>query len=399
MRSPLDSYFEELHDRLRERRRDGLNRELEPAHGIDFTSNDYLGLSRHPRLLRHLSEILQECPAGAPASRLLRGNHPIHEEAEGRFAEFKGTEAALLFPSGYQANAGALTALIGRHDRVLSDEWNHASLIDGMRLTGAERVIYPHLDLDAVETHLRRPHPGGRTFVVTESLFSMDGDIAALDELVRLTHRHGALLMVDEAHATGLFGDTRGSGLVEFFAVERDVLATTSSCGKALGLSGAFVTGSRIVKDHLVNHARSFVFTTAPSPLLAATVCESLRIANEEPWRRERALRNADRLRERLRALDVPGSSPPEAGEARTPSGPIIPIPIGDNRLSVEIATRIRGTGYDVRTLRPPTVPDGTARLRVSVHADHHDEDIDGVAEAIARAIAPCRAEIGGSIS
>jgi 8-amino-7-oxononanoate synthase len=360
----------------------GLARSLRPAAGIDFSSNDYLGLARDPELravlLSRLAELPPGEPLGAPASRLLRGHTRLHADLEGRLAAWKGTEAALLFASGYQANLGLLTALLGPRDRALSDALNHASLIDGLRLSGCRRVVFPHLDLAAIERELARPHPAGRTFLVTESLFSMEGDTAPLDRYAELTARHGAELIVDDAHATGLYGEVRGSGLCEAFGVERRVAAVVSTLGKAMGLSGAFVAGPQVLVDYLVNRCRPFVFSTAPPPLLLLALVAALDLVVGEPRRRRRALMLAERLRRRLAALGV----------ARPPGdGPIVPLLLGDNARALAAAERLAAQGFDVRAIRPPTVPPGTARLRVSVHADHAEAEIDALAAALAGAL------------
>ena len=394
---------DELAGRLAELTGQGLARSLRCAAGRDFSSNDYLGLARDPglraALLARLAALPPGEPLGAPASRLLRGHTRLHADLEGRLAAWKGTEAALLFASGYQANVGLLSALLGPRDRAVSDALNHASLIDGLRLAGCRRVIVPHLDLAAVERELARPHPEGRTYLVTESLFSMEGDVAPLDRYAELAARHGAELIVDDAHATGLYGEARGSGLCEAFAVERRVAAVVSTLGKAVGLSGAFVAGPRVLVDYLVNRCRAFVFTTAPPPLLLHALDAALDRIAAEPWRRRRALELADRLRRRLRELGVlaghgGGDRPPlaegptDAGGA-VPPGPIVPLLLGDNARALAAAERLAALGFDVRAIRPPTVPPGTARLRVSVHADHSEAEIDALAAALAGALGP----------
>jgi 8-amino-7-oxononanoate synthase len=378
------SLADELAERLRALAGEGLGRSLRLPSGIDFCSNDYLGLARDPELRAALLARLAALPEGealgAPASRLLRGHTGLHAALERRLAAFKGTEAALLFASGYQANVGLLSALVGPRDRALSDALNHASLIDGLRLSGCRRVIFPHLDQAAVARELERPHPGGRTFLVTESLFSMDGDAAPLDRYAELAARHGAELIVDDAHATGLFGEARGSGLCEAFGVERQVAAVVSTLGKAVGLAGAFVAGPEVLVEYLVNRCRAFVFTTAPPPLLLHAVDAALDRMAAEPQRRRRALDLAERLRRRLAALGV--GRPPGVG-------PIVPLLVGDNARAVAAAERLAALGFDVRAIRPPTVPPGTARLRVSVHADHTEAQIDALGEALAGALGP----------
>jgi 8-amino-7-oxononanoate synthase len=376
----------ELAGRLAELADQGLARSLRPAGGLDFSSNDYLGLARDPELRAALLARLAALPAGeplgAPASRLLRGHTRLHADLERRLAAWKGTEAALLLPSGYQANVGLLTALLGPRDRALSDALNHASLIDGLRLAGCRRVVFPHLDLAAVERELARPHPEGRTFLVTESLFSMEGDVAPLDRYAELVARHGAELIVDDAHATGLYGEARGSGLCEAFAVERRVTAAVSTLGKAVGFAGAFVAGPRPLVEYLVNRCRTFVFTTAVPPLLVHALDAALDRMAAAPQLRRRALDLAERLRCRLADNGALG------GERPGGAGPIVPLLVGDNGRAVAAAERLAALGFDVRAIRPPTVPAGTARLRVSVHADHTEAEIDALAEALAGALA-----------
>jgi 8-amino-7-oxononanoate synthase len=369
---------DELRRRLGDLEAGGLYRRLFPPAGLDFASNDYLGLGRDPALRRdllaRLAALPVETPLFAPASRLLGGTLPAHLDLEARLARFKGTPAALLFPSGYQANVGLLSALLGPGDRAISDGANHASLIDGLRLSGCARRIVPHLDLGAIERELAIPHPGGRTFLVTESLFSMDGDVAPLDRYADLAERHGASLIVDDAHATGLYGEERGSGLTESFGVENRVAAVVSTLGKACGASGAFVAGPREVIDFLVNRCRSFLFTTASSPLLVYAVEAALDRMAAEPERRGRVHALAERLRSRLRAAGL---------DCLTSQGPLVPVILGDNRRAVAVARELADRGFDVRAARPPTVAPGTARLRISVHADRTEAEVDALAAAL----------------
>jgi 8-amino-7-oxononanoate synthase len=381
--TPAEDLLADLAVQLQELDSQGLRRTLQEPTGIDFSSNDYLGLGNDPALrdavLARLAALPPGSPLASPASRILRGTTRVHAELEERLAAFKGTEAALLFPSGWQANAALLTALLEPNDRALSDSLNHASLIDGLRLAGCVRVIVPHLDLHAIERDLAMPHPSGRTFLVTESLFSMDGDIAPLDVYADLAERRGACLIVDDAHATGVFGEARGSGLAEHFGIERRAVALVSTLGKALGFQGAFVAGPRLVIENLINHARPFVFTTAPSPLLLHAVGAALDLLEREPERRRRVLALADRLRGRLRAAGIMA-----VGE----EGPIVPVMLGDDQRAAAVAEQVQRRGFDVRAVRPPTVPPKTARIRVSVHANHSEEQIDALADAIAAAVA-----------
>lgn len=245
----------------------GLRRRLTLPEGVDFSSNDYLGLAADPGFALEVARrLVRAVEAGeilfAPASRLLRGHLPAHERLEERLARFKGAEAALLLPSGWQANAALLGGLLRPGDRVLSDERNHASLIDALRGARCERVVVPHLDLDAYARELAAPRPSGQLFLVVEALYSMDGDLAPLADLARLCLRHDASLIVDEAHATGLYGDARGSGWIEACGVESGVLASVTTFGKALAVQGAAIAGPRRLIDLLVNRARPLIFST-----------------------------------------------------------------------------------------------------------------------------------------
>lgn len=386
----LAAWQGELSRRLQALDAEGLRRRPALAAGVDFCSNDYLGFARDRELAQaiagRISEVAERDPAAlfAPASRLLRGETTLHREVEARLARFKGTEAALLLPSGYQANIALLTALLGPADRVLSDAWNHASLIDGLRLSGCRRSVVPHLDLDAYADALAEPHAGGaggRTVVVVESLFSMDGDAAPLARLADLCERWGALLVVDDAHATGVFGDRRGSGLLEAHALERRVAASVTTFGKALATQGACIAGSRELIDWIVNRARPFIFSTAVSPVLVLALQASLDHLERVPERRhpEGGVRGrAARLRRRLA----------EAGlGVDLGDSPIVPVVLGSNSRALRVAEAVRTEGFDVRAVRPPTVPAGTARLRISVHADHTEAEIDALAAAVGRAI------------
>lgn len=357
----------------------GLERRLRPRAGVDFASNDYLGLASdrafRGAVVRRLAALLEsDAELFAPSARLLRGQTELHARTESRLAAFKGAEAALLFPSGWQANAALLTGLLRSGDVVVSDALNHASLIDGMRLTRAERVVVPHLDLRAWERELDRSHRGGEVFVVVESLYSMEGDLAPLAELAALCSRFEAHLLVDDAHATGVYG-TRGAGALEAAGVEREVTAAVTTFGKALAISGAVVTGSKPLIDLLISRARPFLFSTAISPLLLVALGSALDVVVAEPQRRARLHANAMRLRARLA----------DAGQPVAAEGsPIVPLVVGDSGEAMAIAQRVQAKGFDVRAVRPPTVPDGTARLRVSVHADRTEAEIDGLAAALA---------------
>jgi 8-amino-7-oxononanoate synthase len=362
--SALDDYRAEIERSLSALREDGLLRRLRQPKGIDLVSNDYLGFAEHPALVEAMKAALADCGAGSGGSRLLRGHRPAFDRIEERLAAFTGAPASLLFNSGYAANLGLLQAVIGPDDLVLSDERNHASLIDGLRLAQGRRIVHPHLDLDAIEAHLLVPR-SSRAFVVTESVFSMDGDLSPLVELVDLAEAYDALVIVDEAHATGLYG-TRGSGRVEELGLRDRVLATVHTGGKALGSGGAWVSGPATLRDLLVNRARSFLFSTAPLPVLVPALEAALDLIGREPQRRSEVHRKAAWLRNALAAegVTVQGASP------------IVPVRVGDNQAALDLQEGLAAAGFDARAVRPPTVPSGTARLRVTARAPVADADL-----------------------
>ena len=351
----------------------GLLRQMRLPAGIDLVSNDYLGLAAHPYLIETMRASVAGLPAGSGGSRLLRGHHEIFEIVEAQLASFTGTESALLFGSGYAANIGLLQAIVSRDDLIVSDERNHASLIDGIRLTRAPTVIYPHQDLAALESVLRRPR-SGRAIVVTESVFSMDGDLTPLADVCDIAERAGAVVIVDEAHATGMYGP-RGSGRVEELGLRNRVVATIHTGGKALGSGGAWVAGSRALRDVMVNRARSFIFSTAPLPVLGAALGAGLHLVEHEPHRRFDTHRKSSLLR---RALT-------DAGVGCRGESMIVPIIVGENDAAIAVQSRLMAAGFDVRAIRPPSVAPGTARLRVTVRYPVSDADLLRFAAEVSR--------------
>ena len=349
-----------------------LLRSLEEPTGVDLCSNDYLGLARHPRMRRRLAEAVQSLGVGSTGSRLLRGHRAAFNSVEERFARLKGTAAALYLGTGWAANLGVLSTFPTSEDVIFSDELNHASLIDGMRLSRARHVVYPHCDCEALSNLLESERVTGQRFVVTESLFSMDGDIAPLERLAEMQAKHGFALIVDEAHAVGIYGRS-GSGLIEASGCGNSVFLSINSAGKALGVSGAFVCGPDWAITLLVQSARPFVFSTAPPPALAEAIDEALNLLADEPERRARVLEYGALIRELL------GLAPSNA--------PIVPLIIGPSAPTVRAAATLRGEGYDVRAIRPPTVPAGTARLRVSLNAELSHAEVTGVAASIKRVL------------
>ncbi|MDF0488214.1 8-amino-7-oxononanoate synthase [Sphingomonas sp. H39-1-10] len=354
-------------------------RGLFPRSGVDFSSNDYLGLATSDRLRGAVMEALARGVAvGSGGSRLLRGNDPEHDALEAEAAAFFGSEAALYFSSGYAANAALLGTLPQRGDLVVYDALIHASAHEGMRLGRAETVGVPHNDpqgFDDVIAAWRARGGTGRAWIAVESLYSMDGDQAPLDDLAEVAARHDAVLLIDEAHATGVFG-ANGRGLAAAFEGRENVV-TLRTCGKALGCEGALVCGPRVVRDFLVNRGRGFIFSTAPSPLMASAVRAALRILADEPERRDR-----------LRTL-VAHAEAALAPCGVTPTGSqILPLVLGDDATTMRVASAVQAAGYDVRGIRPPTVPAGTSRLRISVTLNACEADVDGLARAIEGALA-----------
>lgn len=363
--------------RLRRKARD---RTLAPQSGIDFTSNDYLGLADAPRLKAAISAALDRgVPAGASGSRLLRGNHAEHEALEVEAARFFGMERVLYFGSGYAANVALFSTLPQREDIIVHDALIHASAHEGISASKAKAIAVGHNDVEAFDQAIRLWRQAGGTghpWIAVESLYSMDGDKAPIAELAALADLHDGFLVIDEAHATGVFGPG-GRGIAAEFAHRRNVLAL-HTCGKALGASGALLGTPAILADFLVNRARNFIYSTAPSPLMAAGVREALRILADEPERRGkleklRVFANAQ-LKSTL-GMDGSGSQ-------------ILPVMIGDNARAVRIAERMRADGFDIRAIRPPTVPEGTARLRIAITLNVDEGQIADMFEQLATVIA-----------
>ena len=365
-----------LEDRARLRR-------LTPRAGVDFASNDYLGLSQSPRLRTAVAEAAARGVAvGSGGSRLLRGNDPEHEALEADAAAFFGCESALWFSAGYAGNVALIATLPQRGDLVIYDELIHASVHEGLRLTRAQTAMAAHNQADAFATlaaQWRAAGNTGRLWLAVESLYSMDGDRAPLDDLVAVAERHGAILLIDEAHATGVFGPD-GRGLAAHLDGREDVVVLRT-CGKALGCEGALVCTARVLIDTLINRARGFIFSTAPSPLMASAVRESLRILADEPERRAALTRLVAAASDAFGRIGVPASGTQ-----------ILPVMIGDDRRTMAIAAELQEAGFDVRGIRPPTVPAGTSRLRVSLTLNVTAADIVALADRIGRSIATARA-------
>lgn len=353
----------------------GRYRELRAGTGVDFASNDYLGYGGQRAARERPISNVDLARSGA-ASRLLRGHHSIWDEVEAQLARWHGAESSLLFNSGYVANEGLLSTVIEPGDWVASDEFNHASIIDGLRLSKAEKFVFRHQDLNQLEDGLRagaRNGPASRErFVVTEAIFGMDGDRTPLGTIVELAERYRAHLIADEAHSTGCFGPA-GSGCVDEAALRKHVLASVHTGGKALGTVGAYICGSAQLRDLLINRCRHFIYTTALPPALGLWWLGALdRVQNDAKGRK--SLRdNAAWFRGELQ----------RHGVAAPPGEYIVPIILGDDARAVAAAEALQRRGWDVRAIRPPSVPLGTARLRISIHADHDREAMSALANAI----------------
>ncbi|MGR3764161.1 8-amino-7-oxononanoate synthase [Rossellomorea sp. NS-SX7] len=332
---------------------------------IVFSSNNYLGLANDPMLIEKALNTLKEFGIGSSGSRLTTGNTEWHEKLEQRLARFKGMEAALLFSSGYLANVGVLSSLPERGDVLLSDQLNHASIIDGCRLSKAETVIYKHSDMSNLEEKLNETQSYTRRFIVTDGVFSMDGTIAPLDEIMKLSKRYDAYVIVDDAHATGVLGEG-GRGTSDRFGVSPDVVIGTLS--KAVGVEGGFVTGSRILIDFLINHSRTFIFQTSLPPVSCAAAYVALDIVENGQELRERLHRQIKLIKSSLEAMGF---------TVYGQDTPIIPVIIGDAAKSVRFSKRLQDYGIYAPAIRPPTVPEGESRIRLTVTAVHNDSQIE----------------------
>jgi 8-amino-7-oxononanoate synthase len=355
-------------------RAQGRFRQFAPPAGIDFTSNDYLGyasLSNPP---------CDDLSRTGAASRLLRGHYPIWDTVESALAGWHGAEAALMMTSGYAANEGLISTLMEPGDWVASDQLNHACIVDGLRLARCRRFVFRHNDLNHLEDGLRvetaKNEPGRERFVITESLFSMDGDRAPLREIAALCDRYGAYLVVDEAHSTGCFGST-GSGCVDATGVRDRVLASVHTGGKALAVPGAYIVGSQLLKEYLTNRCRHLIFTTALPPAVGAWWEAGIARVQRDAASRERLHANAAHFRSELAQHGI------VAGGTEY----VVPVTVGDDPHAVAAAARVREQGFDVRAIRPPSVPPGTARVRISIHADHEPAVLTRLAATVADAL------------
>lgn len=378
--------MEERAEFLKIRSQAGLLRTLKPVvyryHGricvedreyIDFSSNDYLGLSQHPKLIAAAKEAIDKFGTSSSASRLMSGDLKLHHQLEEKVAEFKNQEAALVFNSGYQANLGIISALVGKDDVIFSDRLNHASIIDGMLLSGARFFRFQHNDANHLETLLKKERKKFKqAMIISESIFSMDGDRAPLKDLVALKEKYNCELFIDEAHASGIFGKN-GSGLIEEEGLAKRIDFIMGTFSKALGSFGAYLAASKKTVKYLVNTCRSFIYSTALPPAVIACNLSALDLIKKEPFRRETLLRSAEYLRSALKkkGFNIRGESQ------------IVPLIIGQNFKSIEFARRLQEKGFWVLSLRPPTVPQKEARLRFSLTYDHNKEILEKLIDAL----------------
>ena len=340
---------------------------------LNFSSNDYLDLSRHPDVVAKAAEALRVAGCGATASRLLTGTLAWHDELEQKLARYKGYPCTLLFGSGFMANVGTIPALMGKNDQIFADKLVHASILDAVTLSRAKLYRFRHNDVEHLEQPLKKNATSGRKLIVTESVFSMDGDIAPLQDIANVAQRHGAMVMVDEAHATGVFGP-KGSGLVREWELEPLINIALGTLSKAFGGYGGFVACSKPVRAFLINHARSFIYSTALAPPVVAAALGALQVIESSGELGTQLLNNAAAFRNRL-----------EEGGLNTgnSASQIIPIMVGENSKTLAISSKLREQGIIGVAIRPPTVPQGTARIRLSVTLAHTREDLEHVAQVI----------------
>jgi len=372
-----DTFFQ---DEINDLKKRGLYRQLSTVEGeqdtsviingkrvLMFSSNNYLGLANHPELKKASMEAASRYGTGSGGSRLISGNMEVHRTLEKELALFKGTKKALLFNSGYHANVGTISAFTAEGDVILSDELNHASIVDGCRLSKAEVRIYKHADMNSLEEILRRSSKFRKRLIVTDSVFSMDGDITPLPDIVGLAEKYSALVMVDDAHGTGVLGK-KGKGAIEHFGLDGRVDIQMGTLGKALGSFGAYIAGSEDLFHYLVNKARSLLYTTALPPSVCGSALAALKILGEQPELVSQLRNNAVYFREGMRGL---GYVIPE-GET-----PILPLILGDPFMTMNMARNLFDEGIYVQGIRSPTVPDETSRLRITVMATHTVEELD----------------------
>lgn len=372
---PTQNYLK----KLQEREEQQLLREMSLARGADFCSNDYLGFARDAILQKKIHESLAGIESGSTGSRLLRGHSELSARLERRLAQFSEREEALFFPSGYQANLGVFSSLLTKDSLVFSDEYNHASIIDGIKLSGAEKKIFKHNSVEHLQFLLKENEKAGEKFIVIESLYSMRGDMAPLKTIVDLSLQYGAQLIIDETHATGVYG----AGLSQRQDLHRHALVTVHSAGKAMGVSGAWVACDALIKEFMINFSRPFIYSTAPSPLVLQSILTSL-----EHWDifgPVRSLECIDKAKDFVKQLKVFLVDDMILGD-----GPIVFLELKSNQVALSWANTLQSQGFDVRAIRYPTVPEHQAGLRISIHATHGPADLRSLVTAIRQLVTEC---------
>ncbi len=373
------TFNDELKNQLDKLKVDGMYRELRvitsaPGRDItiagktyvNFSSNNYLALAAHPEVKKAAVAAIEKYGAGGTSSRLVAGTLDIHAELEAKLAGLKRTEKALVFPTGFQTNSGIISTLLSAGDCIIMDRLNHASLWDAAKLTGARVFVYPHRDISGLEKVLKRAKEYKKKLVVTDSVFSMDGDIAPLKDIVLLAKKYGAITMIDEAHSTGVLGEN-GRGLAEHEGVEGEVDIIMGTLSKALGSQGGFVCGSKDLIEYLVNKSRAFIYTTSLAPVMAAAALKAIEIVQREPERRNKLKELSNDLRGRLDKLGIN-----TAGSETQ----IIPAVFGSLERTLELSKKLLGAGILAPAIRPPTVPEGECRSRFSLTSDHNENDV-----------------------
>ena len=375
-----------ISDELERIEKSGLYRELnivESAQGthleikgktyLSFCSNNYLGLANNPLVIKAVKDAVGKYGWGAGASRLVSGNMRLHEVLEGEISKFKGKEASIVFPTGYMANIGTISSLVSKGDLVICDKLNHASIIDGCRLSGADFRVYPHCDMKKLENILKKATKYSRKLIVTDTVFSMDGDIAPLPDIVRIAHKYNAMVMADEAHGTGVFGEN-GRGVVEHFNLSKKVSIVMGTLSKAVGSLGGYVSGDADLINFLRNKARPFMYTTALPPAVCAASIAGIKLIRKNPSLRKSLWNNVRYLKKELDLLNfnlIPSESP------------IIPILIGDAKKAVDMSKLLYKKGILIPAIRPPTVPTRSSRLRMTVMSTHTRKDLERLLEVL----------------
>jgi len=371
-----------ISDELSKIKESGLYRELKAVENaqdtridiegktyLSFCSNNYLGLANHPSVIEAVKKAVDEYGWGACASRLVSGNMTLHEALEKEISRFKRKDAAIVFPTGYMANLGVISSLVSGGDLVISDKLNHASIIDGCRLSGADFRVYAHCNMEKLETILKKTSKYNRKLIVTDSVFSMDGDLAPLPDIVRIAKEYNAMVMVDEAHGTGVFGEN-GRGVVEYFNLDNEVDVVMGTLSKAIGSLGGYVCGDDDLISYLRNKARPFMYTTALPPAVCAASIASINLIQEDPSLREVLWNNVCCIKERLGLLGI---------DMISSQSQIIPLLIGDTQKAVDISKLLYERGVLIPAIRPPTVPANSSRLRMTVMSSHTQDDLESL--------------------